>query len=349
MELTMRRLRKEARMAMKNEAVDKLIAAMRQGDQIIEHAQAQAMSALRGSAMGGRVVEGGDLLGRIDAGPDIAEVRKQVEARVGKLILTLARSPEAMGGLIATLDDQDPYVRQKVAYALGVTKSPLAVDPLIAAMTDGYLGVQQTAIRALRGIKDPKAVEPLIGVAKGEVKEGNRTGAPDFRSIREDAVIALGKMKDPRAVEPLIELAMVDSGLQSRALEALGSIKDVSAIEPLIALARDEDSDYRDTAVRTLGEIPDPRSVEPLIGLLSDAQSSEWTAEEAAVSLGKIGDARTVEPLIAALQDSDSPILSQVAWALNKITGKTFLFGNQSQKKWRKWWERSKETMLKGR
>jgi HEAT repeat protein len=296
------------------------------------------------------MVEAGELMGRIDAGMSIAEVRQRVESQIEELILNLAESPPAVNELIDALTDEDPYVRKKVAYALGVTKNPLAVDPLIATLRDGHLAVQREAIRALgKYVMDPRAVQPLIDVIKGEVERGDDQGERTARGLREEAMEALGTMKDPRAVEPLIEIAKVNSGLQAPALDALGSIRDARAVEPLIAVAEDRDSMYRVRAVRALGEISDPRAVEPLISLLPVAESSQWIAEQAALSLGKIGDTRAVEPLIAALRDSGSPILGQVAWALNKITGKNFLFGNQSHKKWMRWWERNRETILKER
>ena len=94
--------------------------------------------------------------------------------------------------MVKATRDEDWYVRQSAAIALGQIKDPRAVEPLIAVLLgDKNPDARQYAARSLGEIKDPRAVEPLR-------PEERRVG----RECSSSAALALGQIKDPRAVEP---------------------------------------------------------------------------------------------------------------------------------------------------
>jgi HEAT repeat protein len=212
--------------------------------------------------------------------------RKAFEA-----LLKIGRS--AVEPLIAALRDQDQYVREAAARALGRLDDSRAVEPLVAVLRDNYSSVRKAAAWALGMLGDLRAVEPLLTALQD----------PD-RIVREAAVGALGELGDFRATEPLIAvLRDKDWYVRLTAAQALGKLGNPRIVEILIATLGNDDRDERLLAAVALREIADPRAVEPLIGTLQDKDGAVRRA--AVLALGRIGDSRAVEPLIDALQDQD--------------------------------------------
>ena len=105
-----------------------------------------------------------------------------------------------------------------------------------------------------------------------------------------------------------------------------------------------EPTSVRQEAVLALGKIGDARAVEPLCAALKDRSSN--IRQHAASALGKIGDARAVEPLVDSLKNEHAFVKRCAAKVLKKITGQEF---GENQAKWRDWWNKNKDEMLKNR
>jgi HEAT repeat protein len=156
---------------------------------------------------------------------------------------------------IASLQDEDPDVREHAASVLGDIGDPRAVEPLIAALNDEVSLVREWAAEALGKIGDARAVEPLIAVLTDE-----------SQFVRAEAAEALGAIGDARAVEPLI-VALQDEDFLVRgsAAEALGKIGDARAVEPLIVALEDRMSFVYERAAKALGALEALGAVEPLL------------------------------------------------------------------------------------
>jgi HEAT repeat protein len=205
--------------------------------------------------------------------------------------------------LIAALGDEDPFVREAAATALGEIGEP-AVEPLIAALGDEDRNVRSAAAKALGRLGNARAVEPLIAALGDEA-----------RDVRSAAAGALGRFGEP-AVEPLITaLGDEDPLVRNVAAEALGRLGNARAVEPLIATLGDEDPLVRSAAARALRRFGEP-AVEPLIAALGDEDLEvPWMAAEALEEIGK----PAVEPFIAALGEEDHQVSFMAAWALEEI------------------------------
>jgi HEAT repeat protein len=213
---------------------------------------------------------------------------------------------KALSPLIAALRDQNWYVRQDAAKALGQIGGARAVEPLIAALRDQDRDIHEAAAEALGQIGDARAVDPLIAALR------DQNGY-----VREAAAEALGQIGDARTVDPLIAALRDQNGYILAAARALGQIGDARAVEPLIATLQDQNEDVRLVAAGALGQIGDAHAVEPLIAVLRD---QNWVVRWAvAGALEQIGDARAVEPFIAALRDQDGDVREAAAGALGQI------------------------------
>jgi hypothetical protein len=116
-----------------------------------------------------------------------------VGSAITRALLQIEDRAKVREALIVALADENSWVREHAAKALGDIKGKGTVEPLIAALKDVNSSVRKEAAEALGEIKDARAVQPLITTLKDKDS-----------SARREAVRALGKINDPRAVEPLI-------------------------------------------------------------------------------------------------------------------------------------------------
>lgn len=86
------------------------------------------------------------------------------------------------GSSFVTLNDEDSYVRQGAAWALGEIKDLRAIGPLIFAIKDKDLDVRLRAAKALVKIGTP-AVEPLIEALKDKDSYVRGNAAWGLRAI----------------------------------------------------------------------------------------------------------------------------------------------------------------------
>ncbi|RJQ46130.1 MAG: HEAT repeat domain-containing protein [Gaiellales bacterium] len=215
---------------------------------------------------------------------------KQYEAAV-----ELGRQKErrAVDAMTHVIEDDDPYVREAVAWALGEIGDPAAVESLSrAAAGDESETVRENAVYSLGQIGDAVAVAPLMEIFLGEAR-------------------------------PNIEAYEAGQDEPNPALLAAFSLRRIGApaIAPLAAAAGDEDLTVRRVALATLGEIGldtgDYSGVPALTEALSDDEA--LIRETAAHSLIITGDPASLTGLEAALE----------AWGTERMAG--FFLGSGQQ------------------
>ena len=123
------------------------------------------------------------------------------------------------------------------AAALGFSRSGEALGPLIAAVDDPSLDVHRQAVLALGMLADPDTpVEPLADVLRTDADDVARTNAAFalFRLVRADV------RHDTLA--PALRLALLDEepAVRAQAASALGVLTDGDSIDSLGTLLDDE-------------------------------------------------------------------------------------------------------------
>lgn len=255
------------------------------------------------------------------------EVRQATAAALKQIAPDWPRSEAAkreVPGFITALGDENPWVRQAAAKALGQIGDTRAVEPLIVALRDTWGDFRSTVVAALERI-DPdwpqsetaKRQIPLFITALGDKRNV---------SARWAAAEVLVQIGAP-AMEPLIA-ALGDRHFDvcSDVVAALSRIapdwpRSEAArrqVPMFIAALENEDWRVRGATAETLGRIGDVRAMEPLIAVLKDKDS--WVRRGAAEALGWIGDARAVEPLIIALRDEMKNVRQSAAQSLERIS-----------------------------
>jgi HEAT repeat protein len=265
-------------------------------------------------------------LDRLGWKPDTDELRAFCMLAKGHTKELAKWGKTAVQPLIKALSDDEEWVRQTAARALGVIGDARAVVPLIKALGDGNKHVRGYAASALDKLEwkpDTDEFRAAYLIASNDWKSLVEWGEPAVQwlieALRDEdgdvswhAASALGEIGDARAVEPLIKaLRDEDGDVSWHAASALGEIGDARAVEPLIKALRDNSS-----AAKALVNIGDARAVEPLIKALGDKDSD--VRQRGAEALGEIGDERAVEPLIAALSVDGAYVRYSAAEALGQ-------------------------------
>ncbi|MCS7283069.1 MAG: HEAT repeat domain-containing protein [Anaerolineae bacterium] len=110
-------------------------------------------------------------------------------------------TPEAVGGLIAALEDPDPDVRACAVVGLAFLRAAEAVDPLVARLSDPSAYVARLAADALARIGAPAVPALIAALQEGDTV--TRIGAARALSVigPEEAVPALcAALDDPSAL-----------------------------------------------------------------------------------------------------------------------------------------------------
>ena len=160
------------------------------------------------------------------------------------------------------MKDNNEYVRNRVAFALGVIGDERAVEPLIKVLKNSLISWHEPS-HALTLIGGQRTSKLLIKVLNDAIDE-------DVRGRVAFALENLGK--DEPVSEVLVQaLKAAEDEWRSRAAFTLGWDGNILAIEPLIeALKNDDYYLVRGRSAFALGEIRDKRAVEPLIEALKD-------------------------------------------------------------------------------
>lgn len=235
----------------------------------------------------------------------------------------------AIGPLIKALQDEDSYVKERAAWALGQTREKKAVVPLAEALKDENYEVRRTAALALntvaeggdRRLEAKKAVGPLIKALQDEDED-----------VRKYATWALEKIGDGIEEVPLIEaLEDEDQGPEVREIDAwaLGEFRHGMAVGPLIKALRDENSKVRRNAAKALGEIGDGSEIDLLIEALGAEYEAPEVREAAAWALGEIGELRAIPALEEATADLDEDLREYAREALQKIKASPLYHQNE--------------------
>jgi len=163
-----------------------------------------------------------------------------VRATAGASVLSLPPD-ESAAALIPLLSDQDEFVRQQIAYALGQTRSPTAVAPLVERLSDKKDSVRGAAAVALGEIADATAVTYLAAVLNRQTglpspKKDQKSKPEKNPFVLRAAARSLGQIRNQAALPALI-LALQDESVEDdvrrEAACALGRIGDTSAIPAL--------------------------------------------------------------------------------------------------------------------
>jgi HEAT repeat protein len=158
-------------------------------------------------------------------------------------LLTKLAGPRALGGLAASLQDNDPQIRIQAAQEL-LTLGPVAAPVLGTALEDRELTVRRCAAAAVAKAPEPRHQAVLCRMLRDSDKE-----------IRGSAVSALGRLADPASVPALVAALAEQTdpvGERTQLGDALGRMEHrlIPALRPFLT---DESPAIRIAAVEALG------------------------------------------------------------------------------------------------
>jgi HEAT repeat protein len=167
-------------------------------------------------------------------------------------------SAEVVSGLELRLQDEEPVLRRRAAYSLGVLSAKDAVDTLAAALYDPSKDVRLEAVDALGKIGTDAAGEALRGALDSSV-------TPDMTGA---VIDALGRMQYKPAAPALVSIYDGNvNKLGDRALHALALMGAPDARGVFYYQMTSKRADQRRWAVEGLGRLEDPGLVP---GLMKD-------------------------------------------------------------------------------
>ena len=162
---------------------------------------------VRGAALGALVRGGGRVRARAAWRQAVLDPESAVRRRAAELAPALA--PPPVVGLLALLDDPDPYVAETTAWALGETewagRTRARVIAALAASAGGNADplVRESAVAALGAIGDVRGLAAVLAACT------------DRPPIRRRAVLALAPFEGPD-VDAALERALTDTDWQVR-------------------------------------------------------------------------------------------------------------------------------------
>ncbi len=231
-----------------------------------------------------------------------AAVSAPVAARGADRAALEASGHEELDRLIRQLKDEDWWMRQAAAEALGSMGGSAAVEPLLTALNDDHPEARRYAVRALGQIGDARAVGAI-----------SRLLGDEEQWVRVAAARVLGEIGDSKAVRPLSQqLASQDEKLCEAAAKSLGKIGGAASAAVLRGALESEHAGVRRASATALGDLHDAGAVPGLIGALSDEEYR--VRVRAAIALGQIGDSRAAAPLLALLTDPLATTPANKAW-----------------------------------
>ena len=244
-ELKVRRATVEAlRRFTSTDSIDGLLIGLEDEDNIIRR---EALTALLEIYVGAGNAEMPSALGwlrRANKKTPILKGLVPVEERVTRAVAAL-------------LQDEEPSLRRRAAYTLGLLGSASSVRPLAASLADGDKNVRLTAVSALAEIGTDEAGEALRkALASGD------------KEIAGAVVDALGEMRYMPAASELVNVYDKNvNKLGDRALAALARMGAPEARGIFYYQMTSKDPDHRRWAVEGLGRLEDTSLVP---GLMKD-------------------------------------------------------------------------------
>ena len=246
----------------------------------------------------------------------------------------------AVQPLIGLLENPEPYVRERAAWALRQTGDERVGLPLIDLLEDPAPKVRRQAILGVGELRVSQAVPSLIELLGLENIETRRDAVAALGAIRDRRAIdalerlltdrdslvrklamrAMGKIvsESPEEIEPLLRaLRSGDPIVRMEAASALRTLRTNAAVGTLMELLNDESKGVRTAAVRALGAMGDVRAEGALAEKLDDP---DWQVRQrAALSLGELGATGSVVQVTALLGDKDPYVRMSAARALGEI------------------------------
>jgi HEAT repeat protein len=203
------------------------------------------------------------------------------------------------------LRDEDPRVRYRAAFALGLDSdevpTELAAEILCRIPSEERGQATQLLIEMLNAPDDDMRAQSVwalsIMKASGPAVVFALNQALDDRDedVRTLAAIRLGELGDSRAVEPLCRIASesMEASSRARAADTLGQLRDTRAVDTLVAALSDDDAAVCWNAIHALGRLGDARAVPELQSVVArESRHSHGLSlvDEAARALQQIWD-----------------------------------------------------------
>ncbi len=193
----------------------------------------------------------------------------------------------AVGVLLLALNDEDQFMRECAAEALGEIGNVDVLSFVLESIRDEVREVRWEIITALGQIGDPQSVQSLIQVLLNQNEDCFIRGA---------AAEAIGDLGDASAIDPLIQVlnnTNEDNTIRGSAIEALGVIGHSRALEPLLVALKDSDSSIRQITAEAIGAIGNEKVVNNLLEVLNDDPDRD-VQKSAKVALALIHPLHTV-------------------------------------------------------
>ena len=191
------------------------------------------------------------------------------------------------------VNDNDPEVRQNIAYILGISGTS-DVIPTLRELTKDMIGhVRSAAYGALGWLCSEEEIDILF--------EGLNDNYVDVRESVMGALVILGS---ERVVKRFSEdLYHKDVERQRLAATALGLIGDISVVDTLLQAINHPEASIRRSAIDSLGKIREVDNINPLVLALNDENISVRKA--AATSLVNIKGIKAMPEIRFLLDDED--------------------------------------------
>jgi len=249
----------------------------------------------------------------------LQENDERVSWSASEKLAAFDREGDAIGRLVALLDDKSVRVRAGAARALwsgyGAKAAP-AVAALSRCVAETEPDLKEYAILALGDIgPGAKAAVPALKKALGDEDQGARVNAAS----------ALWRIDgQPDDVVPVFA-AVLENGDDSQRYEAAEQLQAMgpwaaAAVPALIKALKDKEWCNRCQVAEALGEVG-PQAAAAIPALTKVLQNDEDTTarSNAAEALGKIGAPEGIPVLIAALESEDDSVRFSVIDALEKL------------------------------
>jgi len=253
-------------------------------------------------------------------------------------VIRLLAEVDIAPDLIPLLEDDEPEVRQKVAYILGVSGhsevirhlKKLADDPhghvraaaysalgwlctdddfdfVVGGLDDEYADVREATVGSLVILGGPRVVAKFTADLYHEDVERQRL-----------AVTALGWIGELDVVEPLIKaINHPEAVVRRSAISSLARIGRVPDAQPIVMALNDEDSAVRKAAVSALFALNGRQAVQDVRLLLDDADV--WVRYHTITAIGGLADSEFAELIMPCLEDDMDIVKIAATKALSQM------------------------------
>jgi HEAT repeat protein len=266
-----------------------------------------------------KVIQGG-----LETGPVLVDAIAAWRAQGG---------PEAVKLFLAAAASGDAEVRAAVVEALGAAEGDRMAEAVCDGLRDPRKPVRLAVVGALALLKYARAMQNLETALRDKEPE-----------VRMAAVEAIAARKDPRSEEVLRREAQKSEGeTVHAAIRALGGYPSEETLKFLGKLSAQGAIEPRVTALETLGALERP----DLLPVFAQAlKSREWPARVVAVrQVARLKTKESVDLLVERMGREEGRLLSDIAEALQKLTGKGYI---TSAAHWKDWWAVNRDAFVPG-